>query len=120
MHIVKKLDYKKFIPITLLVNIFFLFFARNKMEVIVILTVYMASIINIAMLHEAISDIIVAAKPGGPPASKGKVVLLFLFKLIILIGAITWGVQFMEKRIIIPIFNYIVHIFVLSLCVKKG
>ena len=47
--------------------------------------------------------------------SNKKIVLLFVGKLVILFGSLSLGVHLMGKRVLIPLINYVVLIFVLVL-----
>lgn len=50
--------------------------------------------------------------------NKTKVALLFVLKLLILFGALSLGIHLMGKRVLIPLLNYVVLIFVLGLSLK--
>jgi fatty-acid desaturase len=63
------------------------------------------------MLSEAIYELTLG-KNGG---KRAKILILFIGKFIVLALAITFGVQIMGNRIIIPILNYIIQIFVVAL-----
>ncbi len=119
MVIFQKIDFKKFLPVTLFVNLVFIFFLKIPQEILSFIVIYFAGLINIALLYQVIYKIVEVTKNNQKKIKKWKIALLFLLKLLILIGAITWGVQTMQKRIIIPIFNYVIHIFVVLLTLKK-
>jgi hypothetical protein len=52
----------------------------------------------------------------GETASKP--VGLFIAKFLILVFSVLMGVHFMEKRVIIPLLNYVLHIFIISLSLR--
>ena len=51
---------------------------------------------------------------------KMRVFLLFVLKLLILFGALSLGIHLMGKRVLIPLLNYVVLIFVLGLSLKDA
>ena len=83
----------------------------------------MATVINQFLLVEVISEI-VAEKTSNPDVKyrvrKFRLIFLFLLKLIIIFGALSLGVHLMGKRVIIPLLNYVVLIFVLGLSLKDA
>ncbi len=52
-------------------------------------------------------------------SKKLKVFTIFLLKLAILFGALSLGIHLMGKRVIIPLLNYVVIIFVLGASLKS-
>jgi hypothetical protein len=86
-------------------------FARSVNEVLGILVIYLATILNQLLLVEGVFELVGAS-------NKVKVVLLFLTKMAILFGALAFGVHLMGKRVIIPLLNYVVIIFVLGTSLK--
>lgn len=122
MLLISKINFKKFIPISLLVTTGFTLFCKNPNEFYVTIGIYLATLMNLAMLVEGIMELTKVAPIGDNNpvnANKEKVVYLFIGKVIVLILALTLGVQIIGNRIIIAIINYITQIFVLVLCLKK-
>ena len=72
---------------------------------------------------EVISEI-VTEKTSNPDMKyrikKFRVVTLFLLKLLIIFGALSLGVHLMGKRVIIPLLNYVVLIFILGPSLKDA
>ena len=79
--------------------------------------VYAATILNHLMLIEGGLQLTDAAS--GKKIDKMDLALVFLGKFGILIGAIYLGWHFMGNRVFIPMFNYLIQIFVLILSYKK-
>ena len=49
-----------------------------------------------------------------------KVILLFVGKLVIIFGTLSLGVHLMGKRVLIPLINYVILIFILVIfCMNK-
>ena len=121
MLLLKKLNFKKFIPISLIPLAICFAFARNMNEVYGIAVVHIATLINIAFLAEGILQLIEshAGRLEKKP-EKGKLILLFVGKFIILILGVLFGVQMMGNRIIIPVLNYVIQIFTLSISLRSG
>jgi predicted membrane channel-forming protein YqfA (hemolysin III family) len=95
------------------------YFAHNSMEYLAIGVVYIATIIYLLMFSEAIFQLTTTYADDKQKSDKKLVVALFVGKLVILISALIFGVQIMGSRIIIPLLNYIIHIFVLGASFKK-
>jgi len=55
----------------------------------------------------------------GANVDKIQLVMMFLGKFIILLGALYLGWHFMGNRVIIPVINYVIHIFILTLSSNK-
>jgi hypothetical protein len=83
-------------------------FAQGAKEVIAIFIIYLATAINQFLLVEGVLELFERK------ALKKKVIALFLLKMAILAAALYLGVHLMGKRVIIPLLNYIVLIFVLG------
>jgi hypothetical protein len=100
----------------------FLFFARNTGDIFAILLVYVATVTHLAMLAEAVFELIESQiKDGHIQNVKDKILYLFLGKLTILIMSLVISRQIMGNRIIIPVINYVIQIFILTFSIKtKG
>ncbi len=94
------------------------FFSRNNDELKVMLTVFVAACLNQWMLVRVVEKMTNSAAGKGE-ANKTNLVLLFIGKSIVLILALTLGVQIMGKRIIIPLLIYVLQIAVLYLSLNK-
>ena len=84
----------------------------------VMATVFLAAGLNQYMLVRGVSKIADQAV-GKEESSKFDLIVLFIGKLIVLVVALTLGVQIMAKRIIIPLLIYVLQIVVLYLSLKK-
>lgn len=92
--------------------------AKNKDELIVMAGVFVAASLNQWMLVHAVAKMTDSAI-GKDIGSKKMIPILFIGKAIVLIVALTFGVQIMGKRIIIPLLIYVLQIVVLYLSFKK-
>ena len=118
MHIRQKNDLLKYAALTTLSVIPSLFFLKNITEWIIVLCVPFLVFLNHLLLVEVVVDI---TQPEiTPEEEKFSPAFMFIAKFIILIAALTFGVHFMGKRIIIPVLNYVVQIFILYFSFKKA
>jgi len=123
MHLraLEKINAKVFVSLSIPPTAVCLYFSKYPSEWIAVLTVYVATVIYLVMFAEAIYELTAPYQDENYKSNKGKLAFLFLGKLAILISAIIFGVQIMGSKIIIPVLNYFVHIFVLgaSLSIRK-
>lgn len=99
--------------------------AQNFIEVLAIIIIAMAAVINQSVLVELVLEMFSTAAQGGlsggPRVDKGRVLMLTLVKMGVILGAISFGVLFMGNRIIIPVINYVIMIFILAASMdRKG
>ena len=115
MHFVKNnilivLAYFGSIPI-------FLPFLNSEQEKIVFLVIHFATLINLFLLQYGLLNYVI--KPmlydNSTTSDKTKIVLFIVIKFSIILGAIIWGVHLIGNRIIIPIINYVLLIFLVSI-----
>lgn len=118
MHISEKIDFKKYALLSSILLIASFFIARNPNEIKVMITVFIAAGLNQWMLVRGVLKLTNQAA-GKEESDKFGLILLFLGKLIVLVVALTLGVQIMGKRIIIPLLIYVLQIVVLYLSFKK-
>ena len=107
MNLTGRINFKKYLLFSLFTTLITLTFARGVNDVAAILIIYFATVLNQLLLVEGVFELTGAS-------SKSKVVLIFLIKMAILFGALTLGVHLMGKKVIIPLINYVVIIFVLG------
>lgn len=124
MHIRTKIDLKKYIGLSLFTTAVSCFFVSNVIEVLVVLVIYLATLINQAILVELVVEMSESAKytkfnDEKPRVDRGRILSLSLLKIIIMLGAISFGVLFMGNRIIIPVLNYVFIIFILAISLKQ-
>ncbi|WP_127715459.1 hypothetical protein [Halobacteriovorax sp. HLS] len=117
-----KINHKKFFLMSLSTTALFLLFARNVEDIFAILLVYVATVTHLGMLAEAVFELIESQITDGHIQNvKDKIMYLFLGKLTILIISLLIGRQIMGNRIIIPVINYVIQIFILTFSIKtKG
>ena len=118
MHTRTKIDLKKYLLYSLGATLGIMIFARSWPEIFAIALIYLATVVNQWMLMELIF-IILRQDKNAPPPSKWKVLGLGFGKIIILFGAFYLGVQFMGNKIVLPLINYVIQIFILVLTIKK-
>lgn len=118
MLISERIDLKKYALYSSILIIISIFLARNSSELMVMATVFLAAGLNQYMLVRGVSKIADQAV-GKEESSKFDLIVLFIGKLIVLVVALTLGVQIMAKRIIIPLLIYVLQIVVLYLSLKK-
>jgi hypothetical protein len=117
MRSIKKINLISYILLTSLTTGVCCWFALGVDEVIGILIVYAATIINHLLLIEGGLQLTDAAS--GNKIDKLNLVFIFLGKFALLIGAIYLGWQFMGNRVFIPMLNYLVQIFILIFSYKR-
>ena len=118
MHISEKIDFKKYILFSLPLLVISYALARNSAELIVMATVFVAACLNQWMLVSGVHTLVTGAA-SEEKSDKGSIVLFFIGKIIVLVVALTLGVQTMGKRIIIPLLIYVLQIVVLYFSFKK-
>lgn len=121
MELVKKIDHKVFWPFSLISTLIFCLLAKSKIEIYTILCIYIAVLFSLytlmAILFSVLSDPVTRATG---KIKKGKITLYLFFHISFLFGSIGMGVLFMGNRIIIPIFNYVLQIFILGFALRKN
>ncbi len=118
MRISEKINFKKYLFFSSILLIAVFFLARNSAEIKVMLSIFTAACLNQYMLVRGVLKLTSEAA-GQIKNNKFELLVLFLGKIIVLIVALTIGVQIMEKRIIIPVLIYVLQIVVLYLSLKK-
>lgn len=117
MHIRERINLKKYFGYSAITTGICFVFVRNIEDVYGILIVYLATITNQLMLVEGIGGLI--AVNNGKTSSKQRIVLLFIGKIFLLFAGLSLSVHFMGKKVIIPLINYVVMIFILTLSSKR-
>jgi hypothetical protein len=123
MHIKKRINLKRYFGLSLIPTILIILYFRETAMTVAVLLVYIATIINQACLIEIVEEMSTASVPnhdGSLPKKMDKfwLVQLGVVKLLVLIGALTLGVLFIGNRIIIPLINYVIIIFILGTSLK--
>ena len=117
MRSIKKIRLPQYLIFTALTTGVACWFTLNSSEIFGVLVVYAATIINHLLLIEGGLQLTDAAS--GKKIDKMSVVLVFLGKFALLIGAIYLGWHFMGNRVFIPMINYLIQIFILVFSYKK-
>lgn len=123
--ITDRLNLKKYFLGSLIPTIICYLFSKDQNDVIGISIVLVATILNQIMLVSIVGESISYAaskgqsKEGLEGINKKRIILFFFLKFFILFLGLYGGYYFMEKRVIIPLLNYVVLIFVLTLSIKR-
>ncbi len=117
MRSLKKINLKKYLALTILSTALSLFFLNSREEVFGVLIVFFGTIVNQLMLIESV--MMVVDMGNSKPVDKIQLVTMFFGKFVVLFGALYLGWHFMGNRVIIPVINYVLHIFFLTLSSKK-
>ena len=121
MPLTKRINLKIFLPVSILSTAALLLLSKSNTETLVILGVYLATRLNLFLLLSVIQKIVDVAVATEPVEySKLNLVLIFIAKMVVIFLALTIGVHFMGKRIIIPLLNYVFQIFVLGVSFRRS
>ncbi|MBK23822.1 MAG: hypothetical protein CME70_07445 [Halobacteriovorax sp.] len=121
MPLRKRINLKIFVPLSLVTTTGLVFFSQSTAETLVILGVYVATLLNLFLLMSVIQKIVEIGTATEPvDYSKIKLALIFVAKMAVIFLALTIGVHFTGKRIIIPLLNYVIQIFVLGVSLKRS
>jgi hypothetical protein len=94
------------------------FLAKSNKEFLVMVTVFIAACLNQWMLVNVVRGVTHNAATG-EPVDKVNMVLMIIGKVVLVLIALTFGVQIMGNRIIIPVLIYVLQIAVLYLSFDK-
>ncbi len=112
-----KIKINKYILLTFLTTVLCVVLERNTQSTIGISIVYLATMINHYLLVLMTQKVMASNKSSN--SYNYKLILIIISKFMILIGALYLAVHFMGNRVIIPVINYVVQIFILGFCLKK-
>ena len=118
MPIRKKINLKRYFIYLILHLVLTYFFVQSIAEFGIILLVFVATVLNQWMLIDSVEALVRGVVNKDNPATT-KIVLMFLGKTILLMIALSFGVHIMGKRVIIPLLNYVVQIFILYFSFKR-
>ena len=113
--VLERVNFKRFFLFSLPITLITLYFANSTKEIFLFLLMYLATLIYVLMFSEAIFNMTNKYKDDAEQVSNKYIATLFVLKLVILVAAILYSVQTLSTRIIIPILNYIIHIFILTI-----
>ena len=121
MELIKRINLKLFIPLSVISTLLFALFSKSWTEVIVLLSVYAATLVNLYMLMWIIAALILNEEVRlTGKVDVFKVVMFFFLKVFIVFGALSLGVHFIGNKIIIALINYVVQIFVLGISMRHN
>ena len=115
MRLKTELNLKRYILFSLPSTVFCVALCRTWVEVLGVSIVYFGTLLNQIMLVASLREMLLPFVETESRKSNKKIVLLFVGKLVILFGSLSLGVHLMGKRVLIPLINYVVLIFVLVL-----
>lgn len=114
------LNYKRFFALSILTNIILgALFLRTQTEFWVMLFNYWAILGYLVFLVKGGQGL--AEKRISGAAAKGStpgIVFMFLGKIFIIFGALSLSVHFIGNKILVPLLNYIFHIFILGYALR--
>ncbi len=114
MHTHAKINFKKYSFFSAVLLIASYFLAKSNAERMVMLAVFVAACLNQWMLVNVVRDVTQNAA-AGVPVDKVNMVMMIIGKVVIVLAALSFGVQIMGNRIIIPVLIYVLQIAVLYL-----
>ncbi len=120
MPVIKRINLRLFLPVSLATLLVFSLFCKGQTEILVLLGVHVATLINLYMLMFVVDRLLLNQEVlASKNIDKFKVVSYFLLKIFILFFALSLGVHFIGNRIIIALLNYVIQIFVLGISLKR-
>ncbi len=119
LEIIERINFKKFFSLSVAPTLIVIYLSNTQLEIGLNLLMYLATVIYVLMFSEAIFLLTSKYKENAKPVNNKYLAFLFVGKLLILVSAIIYSVQYLKSRIIISILNYIIHIFILGVSVKK-
>ena len=115
-----KINVKSYLIYSLPSTLICCLLCRTMNELLGVLIIYIGTLINQFMLVEGVRCLIDPFIDAGSKPRTKKVVLLFVGKLVIIFGTLSLGVHLMGKRVLIPLINYVILIFILVIfCMNK-
>jgi hypothetical protein len=112
-----KIKINKYILLTVIITLVCAAIESNTQSTIGISIVYIATMINHYLLVLMTHKLIASNKSS--KFYNYKLIFIIISKFMIIIGAFYLAVHFMGNRVIIPVINYVVQIFILGFCLKK-
>jgi len=121
MELIKKIDHRLFWPVSLIITMIFGLFARDTTEIIVVFSIYVATLISLFLLMYIMHVVIFDQKAlRERKIDKMKLFLYMMLHILFLFGSIGLGVHFMGNRIILAVLNYVAQIFVMGFGLRKN
>jgi len=121
MLLENRINWKLYLILSVSITFFLLhFWTKSKVEIYVIIATYVATQVNSLLLFKFVGEILfqpLARKKTSKLVAKK---MLFLFLKVFILGfSFSIGIHFIGNRIIVPLLNYIIHIFLFILCLKR-
>jgi len=113
-----KINFKKYISLSLVIMILTYPLLKSKEEIYGSLIIFAAACLNQWMLVTSVREASKSAVTG-VPANKLKMIIMILGKMFVLLGALTFAVHLMGNRVIIPLLIYVLQIAVLYLSLVR-
>ena len=117
MRAIEKINLKKYLVLVSVTTAIALAFSRSYLDVLGVFAVFLGTLGNHYMLVEGVFSVIDMGQ--GRKVDKTQLLVIFVGKFGVLFGAIYLGWHFMGDRVIIPVLNYVVQIFILVFSFKK-
>ena len=115
MRLKTELNLRRYILFSLPSTALCIALCRTWIDVLAVFVVYFGTVLNQIMLVASLREMLLPFIDTESRKSNKKIVLLFVGKLVILFGSLSLGVHLMGKKVLIPLINYVVLIFVLVL-----
>ena len=116
---IKKINLKLFLPLSLSSLMFFLFLTKSKIETTLLLVNYITTLLYLLIFSETIMLLIGQYTEEKVQINKKKIVFLFIFKLLFLLIPLFYSAEILKVRVLLPLSNYLIHIFILYFSFKK-
>ena len=115
-----KLDFKRFFSLSLGVSVALACVSiRSITELVVFLLNYWVILGYLFFLVKGGQGMFQAALNGQRHVSKSKILLLFAGKIFLIICALSLSVLFIGNKVLVPLLNYVIHLFILALALRS-
>jgi len=114
-----QINWFRYIPLLIISTSIFMAFSRGLNDIYGILIALAATLTNQYFLVQGVRAFVLNARDKSQhKQSNTKVILLFLGKFLILFAGFYFAYTLMGKHVILPIINYVILIFVLTLSIR--
>ena len=116
-----RIKLKLWLPLSLGTTLLHCLFLKNQTEYLVMAGVFVATYANLFMLMYTLDRVMLSPEAiESGKRDKFMILLMFAGKMFVLFVALGIGVHFIGNRIIIPLINYVIQIFVLCVSIKRN
>ncbi len=112
----RKIDFRKYLPLSILPYVGEVIFERTIDVLIACLVIYVSVVISQMMLVSGANKMLGATQG----TNRLPIVAMFIGKAIVLFLGIAIGVHFIGNKVIIPVIFYIYQIFILVVSLKRN